>query len=354
MKSFVSHTTQSEVPLMAAFSGDEEALQCARLYSCPWPCQRQPVAPIADQFENPFCIEDLEVFDDIKLRSILSNESFGLTVERLAWGLHGAPEALIEHIMRNLPLQERLCFITELRRPLPASQVEAARCYVLDRLFWELTYWRTPELYDELTEGERIHPGIFEQLEPDIRGRVMLDAGAGSGRVSFECVDHGAKKVYAVEPSPGLLCILERKIAQQPGRIVPLQGGFDMLSLAADSVDEAISCSAFTAEPAQGGEPGLAELKRVTRPGGKIVIIWPRTQDYEWLAGHGFQYVALPLREEMRVRFRSMQSALRCARHFYAHNPYVVQYLLREQKPEVPFSVIGVNPPCDYCWLVVE
>ncbi len=303
---------------MVAFSGDEEALQCARLYSCPWPCQRQPVAPIADQYENPFCIEDLEVFDDIKLRSILSNKSFGLTVERLAWGL------------------------------------EAARCYVLDRLFWELTYWRTPELYDELTEGERIHPGIFEQLEPDIRGRVVLDAGAGSGRASFECVDHGAERVYAVEPSPGLLRILERKIAKQPGRIVPLQGGFDMLPLAADSVDEAISCSAFTAEPAQGGEPGLAELKRVTRPGGKIVIIWPRTQDYEWLAGHGFQYVALPSHEEMRVRFRSMQSALRCARHFYAHNPYVVQYLLREQKPEVPFSVIGVNPPCDYCWLVVK
>src|SRR5260370_5623333 len=179
MESFVSHTTQSEVPLMVAFSGDEEALECARLYSWTWPCQRQPVAPIADQFENAFCIEDLEVFDDIKLRSILSNESFGLTVERLAWGLHGAPEALIEHIMRNLPLQERLCLITELRRPLPASQVEAARCYVLDRLFSELTYWRTPELYDELTEGERLHPGIFEQLELNIPRRARLDPVAG-------------------------------------------------------------------------------------------------------------------------------------------------------------------------------
>src|SRR5260370_16592405 len=107
MESFVSHTAQSKAPQMVAFSGDEEALQCARLYSCPWPCQRQPVAPIADQFENPFCIEDLEVFDDIKLRSILSNESFGLTVERLAWGLPAAPESLFAHIIANFPLQKR-------------------------------------------------------------------------------------------------------------------------------------------------------------------------------------------------------------------------------------------------------
>ncbi len=356
MESFVSHTVQSKAPHVVGFNGGDEALQCARLYSCPWPSHEVRKTPVAAQFENPFCIEDLEVFDDVKLRSILGNGSFGLTVARLAWSLHGAPEALIERIGQNLPLAERVCFMTELRRPVPKSQVEAARCYVLDRLFWELTYWKTPELYDELTEGERLYPGIFEHLEPDIRGRVVLDAGAGSGRAAFECVNRGAERVYAVEPSPGLLGILERKIARQPapGRIVPLQGDFNTLPLAAASVDEAISCSAFTAEPAQGGEPGLAELKRVTRPGGKIVIIWPRTQDYEWLAAHGFRYVALPVHEEMQVHFRSMQSALRCARHFYAHNPSVVQYLLRERKPEVPFSVIGVNPPCDYCWLIVE
>ncbi len=145
MESLVSHTAPSKASQMFAFNEGEEALQCARLFSCPWPCQTQPEAPFAAQFENPFRIEDLEVFDDVKLRSMLGNESFGLTVERLAWSLHGAPEALIERIIRNLPSPERVCFMTELRRPLPESQVEAARCYVLDRLFWELTYWKTPD-----------------------------------------------------------------------------------------------------------------------------------------------------------------------------------------------------------------
>ncbi len=316
----------------------------------------QAKVPFAAQFENPFHIEDLEVFDDETLRVILSNGGFGLKVEKVAQSLHGAPEVLIQRIRRNLPLSQRPCFTAELRKSIPEEQVVAARRCVMDGLFWELTYWKTPELYDELTEGEQLHPGIFQQLEPDIRDKIVLDAGAGGGRASFECVRYGARRVYAVEPSPGLLGILQQKLANQPAfrRIVPLRGRFDKLPLADDSVDTSLSCSAFTAEPAQGGEPGLAEFRRVTRPGGKIVIIWPRVQDYDWLAEHGFQHVTLPIHEEMRVRFCSLQSALRCARHFYARNEKVVQYLLRERKPEIPFSVLGFNLPCDYCWRLAK
>src|SRR6266566_3817337 len=307
------------------------------------------------QFENPFHIEDLEVFDDDTLRIILSNCGFGLTVEQLAQSLHGASEELIQRIRRNLLPSQRSGFMDEMRRSIPEAQVEAARRCVLDGLFWELTYWKTPDLYEELIEGEQLHPGIFRQLEPDIRDKVVLDAGAGSGRASFECVRYGARKVYAVEPSPGLIRILWQKLASQPGPccIMPFQGRFDKLPLTDDSVDMALSCSAFTSDPAQGGELGLAEFRRVTKSGGKIVIIWPRVQDYDWLAEHGFRYVALPMCEEMRICFRTLQSALRCARHFYAHNPNVVQYILRERKPEIPFSMLGFNPPCDYCWLSV-
>src|SRR6266516_2474316 len=316
----------------------------------------QASVSVAAQFENPFQIEDLEVFDDETLQVILSNRGFGLTVEKLAQSLHGAPEVLIQRIRRNLPLSQRPCFRAELRKSIPEEQVVAARRCVLDGLFWELTYWKTPELYNELTEGEQLHPGIFQQLEPDVRDKIVLDAGAGCGRASFECVRYGARRVYAVEPSPGLLSILQQKLASQPAfrRIVPLRGRFDKLPLADDSVNTSLSCSAFTSEPMQGGEPGLTELRRVTRLGGKIVIIWPRVQDYDWLAEHGFQHVILPRHEEMRMRFCSLESALRCARYFYARNEKVVQYLLRERKPEIPFSVLGFNPPCDYCWRLAK
>jgi ubiquinone/menaquinone biosynthesis C-methylase UbiE len=167
---------------------------------------------------------------------------------------------------------------------------------------------------------------------------------------------HGAKQVYAVEPSPGLLRILQQKLAGQvaTGQVVVLHGCFDKLPLGDDCVDVALSCSAFTAGPEQGGEPGLVELRRVTKRGGKIVIIWPRTQDYEWLAAHGFQYVALPMQQDLQVHFRSLASALRCAKRFYAHNENVIRYILKRGQPEVPFSVLGFNPPRDYYWLRVE
>jgi SAM-dependent methyltransferase len=311
-------------------------------------------------FRNPFLIEDLAVFDEATLRKMLDTGSFGLTLENLALSLHYASLSLVERICNLLPSQ-RSYFMQELNRPAPKPEIEAARRLILDKLFWELTYWKMPDLYDELTEGEQLHPGIFQQLEPHLCDKLVLDAGAGSGRASFECARHGARLVYAVEPSPGLLHILERKLACQvcagmlePGHVIPCPGRFDHLPLQDHSVDLALSCSAFTAAPEQGGEPGLAELKRVTRPGGKIVLIWPRIQDYCWLGTHGFTYVALPLQQEMRVRFRSLKSALKCAHRFYGHNEAVVRYIRSRRSREVPFSVLGINPPCDYCWLEVH
>jgi ubiquinone/menaquinone biosynthesis C-methylase UbiE len=308
------------------------------------------------QFETPFYIEDLKIFDDATLRLILNNCGFGLTVEKMAQSLHGVSEELVQRIYRNLLPARRSCFSEELRKSLSKAQEEAARRCVLEALFWELTYWKTPELYEELIAGEQLHPGIFQQLEPDIYNKVVLDAGAGCGRATFECVKYGARKVYAIEPSPGLLCTLRHKIACQAEsrRVVPLQGRFDKLPLADNSVDTALSCSAFTSDPAQGGECGLAEFKRVVKPGGTIVIIWPRTQDHEWLAERGFQYVTLPGHEEMRIHFRTLQSALRCAQRFNAQNRNVIEYLLRERKPEIPFSILGLNPPIDYYWLTTQ
>src|SRR5258708_17989457 len=192
-------------------------------------------------------------------------------------------------IRGSLPPGQRSDFMQGLRHSCPGEQVQAARKRVLDELFWELTYWKTPDLYEELTEGERLHPGIFQRLEPDLRGKVVLDAGAGSGRASFECMHYGARIVYAVEPSPGLLRILEKKVANQPthNRIVPYQGRFDQLPLRHPSLDLPLSCSAFPPQPQHAANPRLAELKRVTRPGGKIVVIWPRQEDYAWLNAHG-------------------------------------------------------------------
>ncbi len=318
--------------------------------------RQTPAGEAQPLFENPFALADLLVFDAATLRDMLASNAHGLTLDTLAAALHGAPQPLIQHIDAALTSPQRSTFAQLLRCPRPPAQVEDARRHLLDSLFWELTYWQTPHLYEALTEGERIHPGIFRRLAPDIRDKEVLDVGAGSGRATFACLRYGARRVYAVEPSPGLLRILESKCASHPARrqITPIQGRFQSLPLANDSVDLALSCSAFTADPEQGGEPGLAELRRVTRPGGKIVVIWPRPEDYAWLAAHGFRYVALSAPPDMGVRFRSLATALRVAHRFYAHNTAAIRHLLRYRRPEIPFSLLGVNPPHDYCWLPVD
>lgn len=306
------------------------------------------------QFEAPFTLDDLHVFDGASLSHMIASGAHDLTVETLALALHGAHPAIIAHVQRALPTKQRPLFATLLGRLQPEDTVAASRQRLLDNLFWELTYWKTPHLYEALTEGEQLHPGIFQQLAPDLRGAVTLDAGAGAGRATFACLRTGARHVYAVEPSPGLLRILTRKLhEQQPThcQVTALQGYFDALPMPDASVDVTLSCSAFTSEPEQGGEHGLAELRRVTRPDGKIVIIWPRPEDRDWLTAHGFHYVALPVEREMCVSYRSQFVAHACAARFYAHNQRLRHYLSRATTPEVPYSVLGVNPPCDYCWL---
>jgi ubiquinone/menaquinone biosynthesis C-methylase UbiE len=306
-------------------------------------------------FTNPFHIEDLQIFDDDTLRTLLADESSGQTIEQLAHSVHGAPATLVQRIQHDLPPDQYSLFKGAYRDSLSPEEIAYAQREVLDRFFWELTYWKTPELYEELTEGEHLHPGIFEHLEAEIRDRRVLDVGAGSGRATLQCLRYGARLVYAVEPSPGLRRILAHKLARYSAgnRLLLYTGRFESLPLQDNSVDTTLSCSAFTTDPAQGGEAGLAEMKRVTRPGGKVFLIWPLHQDLVWLQAHGFQHVVLPMQREMCVHFRSLHSALHCARHFYAQNQAVTRYILTKHNSEVPFSIIGINPPRDYCWLEV-
>jgi hypothetical protein len=56
----------------------------------------------------------------------------------------------------------------------------------------------------------------------------------------------------------------------------------------------------------------------------------------------------------MGARYPSLAVALRVARRFYARHHALVRYLLRTRRSAVPFSLLGDNPPHDYCWLTVE
>ncbi|MBO0794188.1 MAG: hypothetical protein J2P36_25015, partial [Ktedonobacteraceae bacterium] len=71
-------------------------------------------------------------------------------------------------------------------------------------------------------------------------------------------------------------------------------------------------------------------------------------------ADHGFAYQSFPPLPEPMVRFRSMESALRCVTRFYAKRPECMRYLLEHEQPAIPYTILGFKQPNDYCWLAVE
>jgi len=301
-------------------------------------------------FNNPFNMEDLAIFDVATLHRLLHDESLQLSIEDLASSLCNSSAVLIEHIERALSPQECSQFRMPIRRHLTEEELQTIRQQVLDKLFWELIYWKHADLYNELTEGEQLHSSIFQSLQPDIHDKVVLDAASGTGRATIECLRCGARQVYAVDPSPAALSILAQKVAHPPAadRAVTLQGCFEELPLENSTVDISVSCSAFKAS-----EACLRELLRVTKPGGKIVLIWPRPEDYTWLAERGFCYVSFTTNPDEHVHFRSFESALRCICLFYAANQAAIDYLFMAQQPEIPYALLGFKQPSDYCWRIV-
>jgi ubiquinone/menaquinone biosynthesis C-methylase UbiE len=307
-------------------------------------------------FINPFHIEDIQIFDVATMGELLAHELGDWSVVDLAIAAHDAPDGVVRLIQRALPNSDRHRFKAKLREPAFAGEIRARQHRLVDALFWELTYWKTPEWYDELTEGEQLHPGIFRQLRPWLRDQVVLDAGAGTGRASLDALRQGARQVIAVDPAPGLLRILATKaeVRHLRDHLTSIQGRFDALPLPPDSVDLALSCASFTvADEAKAGAI-LHELRRVTKNGGRIVFIWPRPQDARWLERQGFSHVKLPMQGEMHIRYRSLAIALRIADRFYGRNRAVKQYLLDHRQPSAPYWLLGMHPPNDYCWTTVH
>ena len=314
---------------------------------------------MSNQLEAAFEMTDLDVFDDTHLREIIAPISGAVDPKTAGRALASADsddrseraklERLAARIDRALPPNERCAFARarlECGGGMPATCC-GARHAVLDQLYWDLTYWKTPHEYERLTAGEPIHPGTLRFAGLD--QAVVLDAGAGTGRVTLPLARR-ASHVYAMDSALPMLRLLEAKLLDRNvDNVELLRGTFANIPLADNSVDAVIACSAFGPLEARGGESGLDELKRVTRPGGRIVIIWP--EDIPWFSSHRFQRVEFP-RGRLTISFPTVEDGLHAARRFYT--PSVVQYLERTGIPELPFSVVGADEPRTCCWMTVR
>jgi SAM-dependent methyltransferase len=174
-------------------------------------------------------------------------------------------------------------------------------------------------------------PELFaiERTAMDRRGRVVayldavlpsgmvLDVGAGDGFTACRLTDR-RRTVVALEPAAGMV---------RPARPLPwVRGDAESLPFADDSFDGAYATWAYFFPGFVDVGPGLAEVRRVVRPGGAIVVVdnlgddeftaladRPIAADVGFWAGEGFDVVRI----DTTFEFESMADAQRLLGHFF-------------------------------------
>ena len=141
----------------------------------------------------------------------------------------------------------------------------------------ERGFGSTADLYERARPG---YPGVVDVLRAELDlgpDRVVLDLAAGTGKLTRELVP-AARRVVAVEPLPDMRAQLAAAV---PAADV-LDGTAEAIPLPDGSVDLVTVASAFHWFD---GERALADIHRVLRPSGGLVLVWnQRDESVDWVA----------------------------------------------------------------------
>ena len=125
------------------------------------------------------------------------------------------------------------------------------------------------EVYERGRPGYRSEVVAYIADTLDLRpGRVVVDLAAGTGKLTRELVPTGAD-VIAVEPVAGMR---DQLTAVLPGVDVR-DGTAEAMPLADGAADAVTVAQAFHWFR---GDEALAEISRVLRPGGRLLLAWNR------------------------------------------------------------------------------
>jgi SAM-dependent methyltransferase len=176
----------------------------------------------------------------------------GLALLRLAFGDDAMARRARVGEMRAL--LERFDEAAELGAPLAAPEYDLTEGYGL----WSETYDQPLRLFP-IEE-----PTMHRLLDP-LPASVVLDAACGTGRYSVHLAARG-HRIIGVDRSPEMLAKARQKLPQSEFR----EGDLKALPLEAKSVDVAVCALAMVHLPEVG--KAVAELARVVRPGGRVII----------------------------------------------------------------------------------
>jgi len=113
---------------------------------------------------------------------------------------------------------------------------------------------------------------LFRDL-PQQSGSFVLDVHCGAGRTTAELLLRldDASRIFALEPDPALVALAKTKVRSEwKNRVYFKQGSVDELATMADGIYDLTVANLLLAELSN-WEHALAELMRVTKPGGQVL-----------------------------------------------------------------------------------
>lgn len=212
--------------------------------------------------DAPLEVEDLFLPEDFQIGYLP-----GYVAEReLAVALHAYP-AIARFMKKKCPsVSTFIDGIMAQHGPAQDEAALAACCEAVVRSIDDLlVYNKCPEVYD----AAPFHQWDFAEITgvASLDGKVVVDAGAGTGRVALEAAN-AAKWVFAVEPVATLRRFIARK-AQRHGldNLFVIDGFLHAIPLPDHFADVLITSHALGWQL----EEELAEFERVVKAGGHII-----------------------------------------------------------------------------------
>jgi malonyl-CoA O-methyltransferase len=144
-------------------------------------------------------------------------------------------------------------------------------------------------------------------LIPEVlRGRHVLDAGCGSGRYLLHALRRGASRITGVDLSPAMLARAREAIDEHGNSAqADLRQG-DLVAMPVPGSMADLTVCGLTIGHVEALAPALAELRRATRPGGRILC-----SDVHPI-GHALGW-------QRDFKAGGQRYAVRHTRHLYSH-----------------------------------
>ena len=224
-------------------------------------------------FKDIFKGVSLEIDDLYLLESFQINMLPGVADPELAVVLHAHPSIKRFLITKCPAVVKNIESVTE-KYPPAKNNKELVK--ISDKFVWSIADWlvygKCPEAYDKL----EFHNWDFREvtLITPLRGKVVIDGGAGTGRVTLEAA-HSAARVYAVEPVTRLRQFIRDKAREAfLDNVFVVDGFLHAIPLPDKSADMLITSHALGWHL----EKELKEFERVVKRGG-LIIHCPGTEE---------------------------------------------------------------------------